>query len=267
MTVEIWGVVAGSLLVVAAAASVLGRFRARQRWELMAGVARLLAACAVAAVLTITILARGEWSPLELQQVTLALIVAMLLVHAILAWRLGITGAGPVVDLVALALILVGAFWLQPGAMPLSCFQRAFPVQVQWGLSLLGAGSLLIAGSAGLMLALRWVLRRVREHVTLPIRKDQYRLLAHATFLALVSLGSGLTVGVWWAWQTVGMLTSGDLREAWLLIAWLVAAMSLLAWQLEERGGRWAAVLAVVAAAIVLFGLLVLPDLQYLVGI
>jgi hypothetical protein len=49
-----------------------------------------------------------------------------------------------------------------------------------------------------------------------------------------------------------------------MAIAWLITAMSLLAWQLGGRrgrmmsGGRWAAGLAMVAAATVLFGLLIL---------
>ena len=40
-----------------------------------------------------------------------------------------------------------------------------------------------------------------------------------------------------------------------MAVAWLTAAMSLLAWQLDGRRGRWAAGLALVAAAAVLVGL------------
>jgi hypothetical protein len=57
-------------------------------------------------------------------------------------------------------------------------------------------------------------------------------------------------------------LTSGDPREGWVFVAWLVAAMSMLARRLGKRWGRWTAGLAVLAAAIAAFGLLVIVELQ-----
>jgi ABC-type transport system involved in cytochrome c biogenesis permease subunit len=91
--------------------------------------------------------------------------------------------------------------------------------------------------------------------------------LTQAIFLALVALGSGLTVSVWWAWQTAGTLTAGDPREIWMAVTWLTAAMSLVAWQLEGHRGRWAAGLALAAALYVGFGLVFLTYLQSLLGI
>jgi hypothetical protein len=269
---------AGGLLFAASVAQGLALLKVRpgpRLWELLVIGARLGGTVALAVSLAFATIAHGEWSPSDLRQVTLGLAVATLVVHVILAWRLGIGSAGPVVDVVVIALILVDATAIQPGGPRLSCTQRAVPYQVQWVLFLLGSGGAVAAGSAGLMRGLyAWLADRGRD-LRLPPVVDVEALLKHATALVLPLLGSGIAVSAWWAWQTAGSLVDDDPRVTWVAIVWLVTAMSKLVWRLDkpplavgERGnaGRWAASLAVTAAAAAVFGLLVVVDLRRLLG-
>jgi hypothetical protein len=169
--------------------------------------------------------------------------------------------AGLVVDLIALGLILFGVFAVRPGGPPLLCVQRAIPFYVQWTLYWLGAGAVIVSCGAGLPLALRQGLERRGQGLRLPRDSHLRVLLAQATSLALVTLGAGLVVGLWWAWRTVGGMNSGDPREGWMAVTWLVAAATLLAWRLEGRSWRWSAGLSVLAAVAVILGLLAVPDL------
>ena len=267
MMSEFWAILAALLAGLAGLASGLAIVRLRGPWTGVAVVARSLSAVSLVVALILAVAAGGKWSPFDLQQVTLALVLAMLIVHLALAWRLGLGDAGLAVDLLALVLLLAKILIIQPGAPLLDCAQRAVPFQVQWVLFLLGAGAILVAGCAALMLALRLALSGQWPDLDLASRSGFLDLLTQATFLALVALGSGLVVSAWWAWWAVGTLSSGDPREGWMAMAWLVAAMSLSAWQLEDRRGRWAAVWAVTASAIVLLGLLVVLDLQQVMGI
>lgn len=256
MTPEIWVALAAFLIAAAAIAGGLTMFKASGRWMLVATGARTVAAMVVTAALIYAVLAQGAWTPLDPRQRVLSLLLAMLAIHLVLAWRLRIGDAGPAVDVVALMLLLGGTLTIQPEAIVPSCFQRALPYQVQWGLFTLGGGSMLVAGSAGLMAASHKISRNRRWNVRLSDRADLYGLLTQATFLALAALGGGLTVSVWWAWRTVGALATGDPGLVWLVIPWLVAGMSLLAWQLEAHRAGWAGGLATLAAAILLVGLL-----------
>ncbi len=256
MMPEIGVALAAFFLAVAAIAGGLTTVRVFGRWGLVVTGARAVAAMVLAAALIYAATSQGEWTPLDPHQMLLGLLLAMLAIHLVLARRLRIGDTGPAVDVVALVLLLGGAFALRPETIALSCFQRALVYHVQWVLFFLGAGSVLVAGSAGLMAALHRISRNRSWNVQLPDRADLYNLLTQALFLALVALGSGLTVSVWWAWRTVGALATGDLHLVWLVIAWLITGMSLLAWQLEAHRERWVAGLATLAAAVVLFGLL-----------
>lgn len=256
MTFEIWVALAALLLAMAAIASGLVMFRVRGRWSLVSIGARAGGAAVLAGALITAAIAKGEWSPLDPRQMVVGLLLAMLVIHLVLVWRLRIGDAGPAVDVAALVLILGGAFAMQPGARLLTCAQRTIPFQAQWVLFLLGGGSVLVGGNAGLMVALHKGSRSRGWDVGLPKRADLYDLLTQAVFLAMVVLGGGLTVSVWWAWRTVGMLTGGDPHQGAVAIVWLVAGMSLLAWKLEDHRGRWATGLAILAAATVLLGLL-----------
>lgn len=266
MMPEILGAVAAFLLAVAAVASSIALVEARGRWGATAVGARAAGTVTVALALGLAG-QQGEWSPLDTQQVVLGLVLAMLSIQMVLSWRLGIGSGGPVVDIVAVALILVGVILFRSDAPPLTCAQQAPAFAAQWILFLLGGGGTLVAGGATLMLVLHKSLSVRGRGIRQPTRGDLYNLLTQAIFWALVALGGGLTVSVWWAWQTAGTLTSNDPRELWLAVTWLTAAMSLLAWQLEDHRGRWAAGLALVAALNATFCLVLLPHLQSLLGI
>jgi hypothetical protein len=87
--------------------------------------------------------------------------------------------------------------------------------------------------------------------------------------VTLVVLGSGLTVGAWWTWKTAGTQISDDPRSGWMAITWLVTAMSVLAWRLRQRptrSGQWAAVLAILAAATAIFGLVAVANVRHVLG-
>ncbi len=279
MMPESWVALGGGALL-AAAAMIRGLVLLRSgpdrgRWYLPAAGLELGAFAALAVAFVLAALAHGEWSPVDLRQVTLGLALAALGIYLVLvvrpglprAQRIAVGGAGLTVDLIVLGLSLFGVFAIRPGGPILLCVQRTLPFYARWVLWLLGAGALIVAGSVALTLMLRLVLLRRSQGFRLLRRMDLYGLLAHTTSLALLALGGSLAVGVWWAWRTEGMLTSGDPREGWAAITWLVAAMGSCAQGLEGRARRWSAGLALVAAAGVIFGLLVVPDLYRLLGI
>lgn len=258
MAIEPWAVFSALLFLGAAASSGLARFRVRGPWRRVAVAGRATGLVPLALALILAIGAHGEPSPFDLQQLGLALGLAVALIGLVRAWQLGGSGIAPVQDLVVLGLVLGATFAVRSGGSPLSCVQRSVLFWSQWFLFVLGSGSILLAGSAALDLALLAVLPGEGLR---PARRDLGRLLADATFAALAILAGGLTISVWWAWRTGGGLSSGDPRQVWMAATWSVAAMSLLAWQVERQSRRLAAGLAVVAAAIALVGLLAVPDL------
>jgi hypothetical protein len=269
---------AGLLLIAAGLAQMQARLKpapSPMPWHLLALSARLGSLVALVISLMLAIVTHGEWSPSDLRQVTIGLALATLLIHLLLVWRLGTDSASPIVDAVALVLVLIDAIAVQPGGPLLSCVQRAALYRIQWVLFLLGCGGTLVAGSAGLVLGLcSWSVERGWQ-LGLPDVADIHSLLRQATALAWLLLGSGIVVSAWWAWQTVGALTDGDVRVGWCAITWLILAMSELAWHLdrppvdsnrEQDRGRWSARLAVLAAAAAIWGLLAVTDLLRLLG-
>ena len=262
MTPEIWAAIGAVFLGLAAVAGGLAMSALRGAWDAVAIGLRVAALAALIVALIAAVIVQGQWTAADPQQATLSLVVAMLAVHLVLAWRLGAVSAGPMVDIVAFALSLVSVVAIQAGAPWLACVQRSPLFQAHWVLFSLGGGSVLVAGSAGLMLTLRKGLEWRGRDPRLPGWIPLYALLTQASILALVALGVGLLVGVSWAWQTSGLLAGSNPREVWMAVAWLATAMSLLAWQLDGRRGRWAAGLALVAAAAVLVGLLFPVDLS-----
>lgn len=262
MAVESWfSLGAGILLALAAAGRGLSWVGVRGRWSLVAAAARGAAGMAL-----LVALAQGEGSPFDLQQMALGLALATVGLHLALTWRLPTGDAGPLADLIALALTLTGLALRSGGTVPTPA-QRMVPFYVQWVLFLLGGGAAMVAGAAGLALALR--VGPVRRSLSLagPSCAGLGSLLREAVSLALVTLGSGLVTGVWWAWRTVGRLAGGDPREGWMAVTWLVAALSLLSWRLEKHPGWWAAALAVVAAAAAIVGLLAIVEVRRALGI
>jgi hypothetical protein len=118
----------------------------------------------------------------------------------------------------------------------------------------------------GLTLILERAVQRRGGNLNLATSDSLYALLVWAARLAFVTLGSGLTVGLWWSWQTLGTLTGGDPRSEWMALAWLLTAMSLLAGQLERHRRWWVSGLAGLAALNVVFGWLLLVGVQALFG-
>ena len=266
MTPEIWGGVASLLLALAIGFRALVLVQVRGPWALLAVGARVAGMLALAAALILSAVAHGEWSPLDLRQITLGLALATLIVCQVLAWRFAVEAGAPVVDLVALLLLLTGILAVRPGGDLLSCAQRSIPFYMQWILSLLGAGGTVVAGSAGVALALRAAAVRRDWDLQWPRRIDLQLFVGEATLLALVALGGGLVAGMGRAWWTLGTVAGDDPRVAWFAATWLLAAASALARYLPERRGRWAAGLAVTAAVSAIFGLVFLGDVRHLLG-
>jgi hypothetical protein len=279
MRLDVW-LALGAGLALAVAAVVQGSALrrsgpGRRRWEWLATGARCGGSAALTAAIILAAIAHGQWSPSDLRQVILGLALAILVVYLGLAWSSGASSAGPVVDLVTLVLILVDVIVVWPGGPLLTSAQATVPFQVQWTLFLLGGGAVTVAGSAGLMLVLQPARPGSGNDLRWMHATGTHILLRQATSVALLALGSGLAVSVWWAWRTVGFLTDGDPRVGWVAITWLAAAMSELAWWWDRRSpvsdegggaGRWAAGLAIVAAAGLLFGLLAVMDLRHFLG-
>jgi hypothetical protein len=262
MASEPWGVVAALLLAVASVARGLSLFKVRGRWELLAFSARAAAAMALTVAVILAAVTHGQWSPFDLQQVALDLALATVVVYLVLALRFRTDAAAPAVDLLALALILTAVLAIRAGGPFLTCAQKTLPFLVQWFLFLVGAGGAMVAGSVGLML----ILAKREWPLKWPQGADLYLLLRQATMLALVLLGSGLALSLWWAWQAEGTLTGSDPRTTWIAITWLIMAMSLSAQHLPKRSGRWVTSLAMAAAAAAIVGLLALLDVRRFLG-
>ena len=269
MATELWlAPGAGVLLVLSVAVQSLALSKGPDRipWTAVATVARVGAALLLVTALVTSGIAAGEWLPFDGARVAMGLALATLVIDLLLVWRLGADGGGPVLDLIVIALLLLGVTAFHPSGAPLTFAQRAIPFRIEWLLLLSGAGAALVAGSSGLMLALHAVLERLRRGARARDRGRVHVFLKQSTLLSLVLLGAGLTLGVWWAWRTGALLIGLDPRSGWLAVTWLVAATSLLAWQLGRRASRWAAALAVLAGATALFGLLVAPGLVRVLG-
>jgi hypothetical protein len=222
------------------------------------------------AVLVVALAARvirlGRWSAYDWEMSLLTLVLSLLIVHSVLAWFLKAKNPGPLVELVGLGLLLIVLVGTSVGVPLLTCPQWLAAFQIQWILFLLGGGSLLVAGCMGLTVIVYRAVQRSGRSLYLAPSEDLYALLVRAAMLALVALGSGLTVSLWWAWQTLGTLTGGDPRAEWMALTWLLTAMSLLAGQLDRHRQRWVIALAVIAASNLLFGWLLLVGAQDLLG-
>jgi len=265
MTAEIWELASVLLLAVAIAGGTLAFFVSHSRWRLIATGARLGALGALIGALVFSMVAQGQWSPFNLHQLAVSLAIASLAAGLILVRAWDLMTPDPVLDASILAIVLTAMLTIRPGGPVLDCAQRDILFGGQWVLFVLGAGSAIMAAST----ALAWTLRRISrlEALRWTSSGDPSRPLLEAVLVALLSLGAGLVLSVLWAWQTYGSLSTGDPRQGWMAGAWLVAAMSLVACQLERRNRVWASVLAGIAGAAVLFGLLAILDLQRLWGV
>jgi len=263
VAIEWWlALAAAFLLLVAAAAGAVRLLRGSERWRYVVLGARLGAAVALAAALVAGGLNRAGWWAFDLWLGTLGLALATVVVQVALVWRCGFDGGGPMIDFAALGLILVAELAGQSGIGAGGCAQRAVLFWVSWAWLLLGVASLVVGASASLWLGLRHVSIRLGWKLYLPSGVEVHAFLSRATALALVALGGGLVVAAWWAWRLAGSMTRGEPQYAGFAAAWLVAAMGLLAWQLERHPGRWAAILLAVAAGVALLSLFAGPQLN-----
>jgi hypothetical protein len=222
-----------------------------------AGRAASIVILTVAALLVATLY--GAPSLFDPRLVALPLTLAASVIHFALALVPGRSaGVWHVDALLAglLATVVATAF----AATASDCARRALGFFVEWTLYLFGSGALLVAGgSAVVALTGRGGQPWMGAQQARPI-------FAPALLLALVTLGAGLLTGTWWAWQATGTPLTSDQRQVWMAVSWIVAGMALVAGELENRAERWTAGLAVIAALIVIFGLLVVPDLLRLSG-
>lgn len=268
MTIEVWVALGASLLLVLSLGpEVLRLVQTRGRWALLAAGFEIAALVAALAALVLSITAANPRSPDNLRLVAWGLAPAILGAHLFLQRLARTQGGRLIAELLALAALILGILVPKPVAMLLGCPQYGAAFTIQWSLFVLGAGSVIVAGSAGLEMLLGTAWSRRRAHHS-PLRGSALQtLVSQGTVLALVTLGAGLTVATWWSWQAAGTPTSGDPREIWLAITWLVTATSLLAWQMEKRAAKWAAALAVLAAAFAFGCLLVAPALGWPVAL
>jgi hypothetical protein len=173
------------------------------------------------------------------------------------------SGAGPASDLLAAGLAVCVVLLPESGGAASAASTAstastapAMPWHLSWILTLLGAGTLGVAGSAALTLAVHALLITRGRGGPWPPRANLHDLLYWATALACVALGAGLTIALWWAWQTSGALDESDPRRVWAAAATVLAIASLWAVRLGRQSGRWSAALAGVAAALAITGLL-----------
>ncbi len=271
MSSDAWALAVAALLlaaaaVVEAAALAAGPERAA-RWRLPGLWLAAAATAALVVALTLAVVARQAWSPFDLQQIAVSLAAATLVIYLVLAIGLKAGGGGLLVDLAVLALTLFAWLGVRPGGSAPDAIQRGLAIQVQWASFIVGSGGALVAGCAGLALALRARLIGRGRELAWPRRTDLHHFLSVAVGLASVALAAGLAVGTWWAWQATGSPGTGDPRVAWLVAAWLVVLMAVWVYRLGERSGRWAAILSLVAAALAVTGLLAVTDLRLILGL
>jgi hypothetical protein len=279
MRIDSWLALSAAVLLLAAGVTRgIRLFKAepgRGRWNLLLISLESGSAMALIAALVLAASAHGEWSPADLVQVTLGLALAVMGFHLELVLfprlpyprRNRIAEVGLFVDVVVLGLILTGVFVIEPGGPLLLCVERTALFYLQWVLRILGAGAVIVGGCTGLTLIFGWLPVQRKRSLRLPRRAVLHELLTQSQLLALLFLGSGLAVGIWWAWTTFGRPSNGDPRDVWMGITWLATVSSWLSWKLAEGAERWPAGLTVLAAAAAIFGLLAVPDLYRLLGL
>ena len=244
------------LLVIAVAVRGLAMALKRERGVWLGAVARLGAWIALASSMWGATAASGLWSALNFPLLIQSLVLAVWASDGVLSWRFRPVVIVPVVDLISLTLIVVGAFSTQPGRVSSPCLQ-SLPLWVgQWLLLVIGSGAAIVAGGNALTLTIDAALAgRLGQFA----RRDRTALSVmarEANQLTLAALGGGLVLGLGWAWY------QGDPRLLWMTSAWLTAAMAFTALSLSESRERWFTWLTVLTAAVALSSLLAVPGLR-----
>jgi hypothetical protein len=250
MAAETWlALAAGALLALVAGLQLLALARRREEPNRLLLGLRIGVVLLAAAALLLAAGTQGAWLPTERGQLALSLLLATQIARLGLVARSGRDGSGPVADLASLGLLVLVVVFRPTGAPP-ACAPRSAAFYAQWILLVEGAGAAIVAGS----IALRLSPSPFQGEGRCEGRIRQ--LLQTATGLAALLLVAGLVVGAAWAWRTTGALVGPEPPGGWMAVGGLLAAMSLLAWQLEKRPVGWAAILAVLSAVSVLLGLL-----------
>ena len=269
MMPEIWGWLAGLLLLAATIAGFLALFALSGPWKLVGLGAKAAAALALIVVLVLAQRVSWQnqaWWTFGFQRSAWSLALAVVIVDLVLAWRIRADAGTPFVDLAALLLVIGGTLSSQPSAPAVAYAGAGAPHTLESILIAVGVGALLVAGSAGLALGLRQLSKGRAHRLGWAGWLNLHVLLKHALALSLVTLGAGLVLGVWLSWRSAGFLTSGSAHAGWAAGAALIVAMGLLARRTGERWGRWAAGLAVLAAVVAALGILAVTDLCALPG-
>ena len=257
MTPESWILVALALTALTAVTRSLALVGARGPWSLVSVFFRVGAILVLAVVLVLLVMASGEWSPVDWDQIVVALSLTMLVIYQVMAWGFQLEGAAPFVDVIAFALAISSLLVYSPGdeSVP-TCIQGAIPVYILWGLFLVGGGAAAIMGSGGLLSGLQAALGRRSHGGQWPSQDDLAFFFGQATMVALLTLGIGLVLNVCWSWQTAGSLGNGGPRLTWMAVTWLLAAMSSIAKRLPRHWLGLQAILGVATACTALCGLL-----------
>lgn len=244
------------LLIIAVAVRGLAITRKRDPWPWLAGVARLGAWIALASSILVTTAAPALWSAFNIQLLVQSLVLAIWAIDWVLSWRFRPVVIVPVVDLITLILIVAGAFGIQPSDFSSPCLQ-SFPLLVwQWLLFVIGTGAAIVAGGNALTLTIDAALADRLGQLPQFGRAALYVAAWEANQLTLAALGSGLVLGLGWAWY------QGDPRVLWMTSAWLTAAMAFTALSLSRDRERWSAFLIILTAPVALLSLLATPGLH-----
>ena len=264
------GLAAGFMLLIATVAQALPSSLAFGRQRLVVSVARGAAACFLASALVAGAAATRSLATPDRHQLALGLALAVLAVQAYLNWRAGACFAGPASDLSGLVLVLLGAGIL-PTGQPQGCAPQPLSAYTQSALYLLGTGGSIVVACAALMFVVRASVGRLDEGSHDQGRIATYTYLQRGSGLSLLILGAGLVYDAWLTSRDVGRFVSGDARQIWMIVAWLMVAASLLAWRQERQSRRraesWAVLLALLAASAAVLGLFVNNELGLAVGL
>jgi hypothetical protein len=211
----------------------------------------------LAVALVLLVMTSGGWSPVNWDHGVVSLSLTTLVIYQVMAWGFRLEGAAPFVDLLALALVVSSHFVYSPGEETVpTCIQRTAPFYILWGLFSVGGAAAAIMGSGGLLFGLQTALGVRTQRGQWPSQNDLTFFLSQATMVALLALGIGLVLTVYWSWQTAGRLGNDGPLLIWMAITWLFAAMTSIARKLPRHWVGSQAILGVATAGTALYGLL-----------
>jgi hypothetical protein len=268
MTIETWlAVVAGVLLLLAAACHALAWRSGARIWTYLLAGTRLAGSIALAVTVIQAASARGGWSPHDVRQVALALGLATMLVYLALQLVARDNTGSPAVELVVAALTLLAGCQIQAKTPQPVCAPTDLATHIRWALFVVGSGAVITSGGITVVQSIGLVTTRPggRPGVALPQWPPAAAL--QSLRFSLLTIGGGLILSAHWAWQTQGQLLADDPRHAWMAATWLFSAMSVLAWNLRSHQRRWATAFIAIATVAAVVGLLAIGNLRHPLGV